>query len=496
MNRARRCLGAVVFLALVPVNARALTLDEALRSALANNPALAGRVLDVAVADAHTLQAEGLDDFVAGAGATWNRARGSNVAAQQTPVLPYDAGDASASLSRSVSTGATVALKLDAPYVRVGTSLVAGAPGDTGPVEGYQPSAQLSVTQPLLRGRGYDVARAPLRQARLLRDATGWALEDAASTLARDVANAYWELAYQAGDRKLREESLQAGRAQLDAVRAQIDVGKQPPSASAVVVVSIAQRVDDALDSEAAIDERAAELARLLGPEPARASGPLVATDRPTLYGPPDGDPIARAVERNAMLAQLRVQTRASAIDVDVAQNGLLPQLDATLGGGPMGVGTDAAPALRSLASLSGYTVQAGLVFQEPIERRTARGARDAAVASVAKSRTGERDARALVAAATSIALTQLASTRRRIDLLERAARTAELDVESETARFQANRSTRFDVLRRQHALTDVRIALLRAQVDNAKAAAAIDALTDDLLLRHGLAIAATRGAR
>ncbi len=498
MTRRARRRGASTALSLVVFTAtsvQAMTLDEALHTALAKNAALAGKIVDVDVADARTLQAAGLDDFSVNAGATWTHSRGSNVAAQSTPLLPYDSVDVNASLTRPLSTGGTVALKLDAPYVRLGSSLVAGAPGDTGPIDAYQPSAQLSLTQPLLRGRGYDVARAPQRQARAQRDVAGWALEEAASELARDVSFAYWELAYQSGDHDFRLQALEAARMQLRAVNAQIDVGKQPPSASAEVEVSIAQREDEAIDSESTIVERASELARLLGTDRATVLVTLRATDAPAIYAPPDTDLVARALDRNAQIASLRAQATATTIDVDVAKSALSPQLDAFVSGGPRGVATDPSPALRSLATLGAYTVQAGLVFQEPIERRTQRGARDAATGLVAKARFTEADARTSVASSASIAITELASTRRRIEVLERAVKVAQLDVESEEARFQANRSTSFDVLRRQQALTDVRIRLLRAAVDNAKAASTIDALTDDILLRHGLAVRGTRGA-
>jgi outer membrane protein TolC len=495
LSRRAGTLASLVVTALASSPAGAMTLDEALRSALASNPVLAGKIVDVRIADAHVLQAAGLDDFVVSGGATWSRSRGPNVAAQQTALSPYDAVDANATLTRPLATGGSVAVTLDAPYTRVASALTPGAPGDVGPIQAYQPSAQLAITQPLLRGRGYDVARAPQRQARALRDVAGWDMEDAATGLARDVSLAYWELAYQSGDHELRIQSLEAARAQLRAVAAQIDVGKQPPSASFEVEVSIAQREDEAIDSEGQIDARAADLARLLGPEEARMPRSIVATDRPPAYATL-ASAVARALERNPTIASLHARAGAATIDVDVARSALLPQLDASLSGGPMGVATSAPAAFRSLSSLGGYTAQATLVFQEPVERRAGRGARDAAVETVQRARLDESDARALVASEVAIETTALNSTARRIELLERAARTAALDVESETARFQANRSTSFDVLRRQQALTDVLIQLLREEVDNAKAAATMDALTDDILLRHGLAVAAPRGMR
>jgi outer membrane protein TolC len=173
----------------------------------------------------------------------------------------------------------------------------------------------------------------------------------------------------------------------------------------------------------------------------------------------------------------------------------MLPRLDASLSAGPIGIDTDAAPALRTLARFGGYAAQAGLLLEEPVERRAARGARDAAEGLVAKARAAERDARAQVSAATTAAVAAADATRRRADVLERAVKVAELDLEGEEARFQAGRSTNFDVLRRQQALTDVRERLLRARVDNEQAAAVLDSLTSDILVRHGLALRGSTGA-
>ena len=92
-------------------------------------------------------------------------------------------------------------------------------------------------------------------------------------------------------------------------------------------------------------------------------------------------------------------------------------------------------------------------------------------------------------ASAVAAASAALEATRRRVGVLEHAEQVAQLDLESEQARFQASRSTNFDVLRRQQALTDVRERLLRARIDNAEAAAILDAIDDDILPRHGLAL-------
>ncbi len=464
-----------------------LTLGDAMRRAIAHNPTLASAVVDVQVADARVTEARGLDDFVLGAGVTWSRSRGPNAAAQSTPTTPYDAVDASASLTRPLSTGGSVALKLDAPWARIGA---ASSTGGVGTLDVYQPSAQIVATQPLLRGRGYDVARAPLRLANVNRGVASLDLEARATTLARDVARAYWELAFAAGAVTEHRSALDAARAQLAAVNAQIAVGKAPPSASAEVEVSVALREDESVDADAALAQRAADLGRLLGMPRDLAAASLRATERPQLFEQPvQDDAVAQALARNPEIASLHARADAFRIGVDVADSRLLPLLDVTASAGPVGVASDPSPALRSLSTLSGFTASAGVVFEEPIERRAAKGALEAARGGVQKASLAEVDARARVATDVANAATALDASRRRVALLTRATQVAELDLEGETARFQANRSTSFDVLRRQQALADTRLRLLRAQADHAEAMLAIDALSGDLLARHGLAM-------
>src|SRR5262249_39625713 len=154
--------------------------------------------------------------------------------------------------------------------------------------------------------------------------------------LLRDVVSAYWDLAYAAEETAVRRQSAASAREQLRIVEANIKVGKQPPSASAEVEVSIALREEDALFAEQAELERAIELARLLNLDIGPAQPLLSAAERPE---PKDGTPnltgaLAAAMAQNPQLAAVRAAGRAATIDVDVTDNGLLPQLDISAGGG------------------------------------------------------------------------------------------------------------------------------------------------------------------
>ncbi len=483
--------GAVSLSLASGARAQSMTLAAAMRTAVAHNPVLAESFADVGIADARVLGARGLDDFVIDASGTWSRTRADNAPGQPNSYSPYDQVDVAASLTRPFSTGGSLALKLDVPYFRSGYSSksTAQAVGPVMPVQVYLPSVQLALTQPLLRGRGYDVARAKARQASADRGVASQALVSQASNLLRDVADAYWELSFATGQVSLRRDALEAAREQLRATLAQIDVGKQASSGSAEVEVSVAMREEELLDAERELTERSADFVRVLGSN--AASSELRPADAPAVSRAPEGDVLARALAQNAEIAALHARAVASGIDADVAENALLPAFDLYASGGALGVASEAKDAVSRMGRFDGFTVQAGFVFQEPIERRGQRGARDEALGRAHKARFAESEARTRVASQVRAVVAELEATERRASVLAHAVEVAELDLASEKARFQATRSTNFDVLRRQQSATDVRLRLLRAQIDNAKSAAALDALTTDILSRHGIALRA-----
>jgi outer membrane protein TolC len=496
MSRARVlaaavALGAVLLARPSAAQERPLALDDAMRIALARSPALAERAIDVRIANARVLEAKGLDDFVVGGQAGWQRARERGVLGQPDSRLGNDLVDVAATLDRPLSTGGRVGLRAGGQYTRLADLSAVPRPAAA---ELYTPSLQLTFAQPLLRGRGYDVARAPQRRAAVQNEASRQELEGAATILLRDVAGAYWELVFSTEELAVRREALTAARDQLAAVNANIEVGKQPATAAAEVEVAIGLRQDEAIDAEAAVTARAAELRRVLGLDP-REPAPALRASAPAsselALGP---DLVPRALAHNPLLAAARTQVRASAIEIDVAQNGLLPVLDAFVAGGPAGAAPEPGAALRDLGGLRGYAVQAGLTFQEPIQLRGQRGARDAAVALADRARTYVRELETLVARDVTSAVAALEAARGRTTALERAVSLAELDLEGERARFAVSRSTNFDVLRRQQNLALARLSLARARADGAQAVAALEALTGEILTRHGLALASPGG--
>ncbi len=474
---------------------RALTLHDAIALAVRGNPVLAAAGADLRIAQAGVVAARGLDDFVLEANGTWLENRREIVIPGpplQQPAIDRLTG--TLALIKPLPTGGRLGLGVLGDYSRTRfvTDFDATGGAVRGAVDEWVPSLRLSFEHPLLRGFGVPVARAPRRRAAVQVDFVTAQREGTAATMVRDIESAYWDLAYASQELTIRRAAADSARDQLRRVLANIEVGKQPRSASAEIDVAVAFRDEAVLFAEQARAERALELGRLCG---LRLTGKnaqeLAATDTPSppARTPDEGSSVESALARNPQLLAVRAQGRAAAIDVDVTRNGLLPQLDVAIAGGPSGNDRDLPGAYAHLRGLNNYVVTASLVFQQPLGRHAARGAYDAARETVQKVRLTETDITDQVNSAVVRALLAADTARRRVEVLARSTDAAALDLEAERARFEVGRSTNFDVLRRQDALAEAQLTHLRARVDQLKALAFVAALTGEILDRHGVAL-------
>jgi outer membrane protein TolC len=325
-----------------------------------------------------------------------------------------------------------------------------------------------------------------------VRDAAALERDASAAAVVLDVVLAYWETRIATDELAILDELTESARQQLAAVQAAINADKQPLSAAAEVKVAVALRQDAAFSAEQALRARSAELARLMGIEvDARVAG-WGMTDRPDVV--PAGRvsfdiALASALEHNPRIAAVRARGRASAIDVDVRENGLLPELDLSLSGQTLGNAGDAGTAFGQLAGFRTYSVQAGLVFQEPLGRHEAAGKLDAARAEQHRIRLDEAAISGQIRSAVVREAAAIEAAAKRIEALTDATDTAGLDLAAERARFEVGRATNFDVLRRQVDLAQTRLRLLRARTDYVEAVAGLEALTGDILPRYGVTV-------
>jgi outer membrane protein TolC len=469
---------------------RPVGLKDVVTLALKNSPTLGAAVADVDYAKGNLLAARGLDDVSIDAYGNWSEYRRPLVAGTPVQTTALDDVLGWLQLTQPIPTGGKIGLRLSnewtgSQFQQQDPMTMMFSPSSS---TVWAPSLQVVFSHSLLRGIGLHVARAPRYKAAALRDQATMLRAATAAVLLRDVESAYWELAYSREEIEVRQQLAKAAREQLEVVKANIEVGKQPPSASAEVLVSIALRDEDALFAEQGARERSLDLERLVG-IPLDARAPRLAAAQQVSPRPEElpavGDVLDDARKHNPQLLAAKATTRAAQVDVDVTQNGILPQLDVSFAGGPQGNASDATTAFSQLGHFQAFGMSGTLVFSEPIPQRAGRGARDAAVALLHKAKLSAADIELQIETTVVRLMSQIDIAKRRIDVLAPATDQAALDLEAERARFAVGRATNFDVLRRQEELATAKLRQARARTDYLKAVAALGAVTNEILDRY-----------
>lgn len=478
----------------IPPRTESISLREAVARAVQHSPALAQSGAELAMAGGRVEWGRGLNDLILDVSVSWLELRRQLVAGAPVQQPAFDDLLAAVSLTQPLPTGGRIGLRLSTEYSRteyatsLSTNMGMGMSMERSIAEAVAPSLQVVFVHPLLRGFGPKVARAERRRVQAAWDVARLSRAAAVANQLRDLASTYWDLYYAAQELQIRQSAAESAREQLRRVNAQIEVGRQPPSAAAEVEVAIALRDDAALAAEQTVLERSIDLERLMG-QPASAERWLKAADVPQSDPDPltPGEAFADAVEHSPQLALSRVQSRAAQIEVDVAENGMLPQLDLSFSGGTIGNASDARVAFAQLGQTGSYSVMSGLVFQLPLQNHAARGARTAARHGLRKARLGEEEIRNQLAAAVARLCSFARIARQRADVFLRSTEAAALDLAAERARFETGRSSNFDVLRRQEEVAQVQLGQARARVDEIKALVALAALSGRILDRFGV---------
>jgi outer membrane protein TolC len=214
-----------------------------------------------------------------------------------------------------------------------------------------------------------------------------------------------------------------------------------------------------------------------------RVATDLETKDQPTELGPL----VERALAASPELAQLAKQDQSATIDVAVAENGLLPQLDAALKIGPTGVADNFGDAANNLAKFDAIAIQGSLTFSQSLGRNDALGRVREQRELKRKLAVNAGDIRAQIAQTMSRAVAQLELARRRVTLSQRAIDLANENIKIETDRFNLGKSTNFDVLNRLEDLRQAELRKAQALIDWHKAEVVIESLTGDLLPMYGL---------
>jgi outer membrane protein len=463
--------------------ARPSSLPELLQHAVQHAPQLQSAKIDIAIAEAQIAQTFARDDWNIDALLSANSSSGyfSGLRIDRSTTI-----GATVDVSRVLPTGGTINLHAGMTYSRTSNPL---NPGDR--INNWSDEVSITFAQPLLRGRGRWLYEANERRATLSRDAAVLAKRLAAINAVQTVVSAYWDLVLAERAIAITQASLALANERLRITTIGNQGGKIPRSEIPAVQQIIATREEEILNAELAIVDRSIALRRVVGmPIGQGELGLRVATDLDTKETNTSlGELTERAYSASPELAQLGKQDDVVKLDIEVTENGLLPQLDAALTLGPTTQSESFTTALRDLARTSSIAIGGQLRYQHSIGQENVKGRARELRENRKKLEVTAFDIRAQIAQTMARAVAQLELAKRRIALSQRAIDLANENIKIETDRFNLGKATNFDVLNRQEELRQAELRKAQAMIDQHKAENAIHALTGDLLPTYGISV-------
>jgi outer membrane protein TolC len=466
--------------------AKQTSLPELLNLAVRQAPALQSARIDIAIAEARIQQTWSRDDW---------QIRGQAVGSRRSGVLQGQdvdrafTFDANLDVFRQLSTGGTLTFHGATSYVntKYDDPLVDPIFGGTD----WYHEVTVGFSQPLLRGRGRWLYDAQERIAKVSRDASVLARRQAAITTVQAVVAAYWDLVFAERQIAITQSSLELAKERLRITQIGNQGGKVPRSEIPAVQQIIATREEEVLNGELLVLNQSFTIRRAVGMPIGKGElGLRVGSELATRETPFDlGALTERAFTASPELAVLAKQDAAAKIQVEVTENGLLPQLDAALSLGPSGQDNRVGTAAKNMITFDTITVQGSLTLQHSIGQENVKGLAREQRENRKKLMVNAFDLRQQIAQSMATAVAQLELARRRMILSQRAIDLANENIKIETDRFNLGKSTNFDVLNRQEDLRQAELRRAQSMIDWHKAESVVQSLTGDLLPAYGITV-------
>jgi outer membrane protein TolC len=463
-----------------------LGLRDAIAHALRDNRDLAREAINVSVADANIVAAQGGFDFVLGADGRYSRSVFGQTVFVPGPnfiIATADGLDYGAEVARRIETGGRLRLRFDSSL----SDSTGGFAGQSFGFRSYGSELRLALEQPLLRGFGSTVAEGDIRRAEASRSAAAWRRAARTADVLRDLVRAYWELSFTARDLETRRGTLELGRKQLDLTRAEITAGRLAPVDALAVERTIAQREEEVVIAENALLARSIEIRRLIGTPMDASTQPFGPADAPTVV-PSEPDVSAQiraALAENPSLRAARADGHVRQIDVDISRNLERPMLDLAADLGRADVAQDR---YAEALGFEEWVGSVGLTFSYPVGNRSADARSNAAIKEKERADITVKDLEEAISGTVIRLAADVRAAAKRIEVTKVGTRLAEQNLVAEQARFSVGKVRNQDVLERQEELRAAQAREVRAAVDYLSALAALEAATGKILDRYGVA--------
>jgi outer membrane protein TolC len=293
-------------------------------------------VYDPAIQEAQIAQALSVFDATISSNLSWghsiqpfnNSISAGTISAQRFPIIfNQDTGQFQAQLQKRIATGGQITVQHNVNY------LYSNSPGNVFP-SAYTTNTQLQFTQPLLGGTqqnpsGLEANRAPIVIARINADAAVWNFKASVMAHVRSIEQQYWALSQQQIQLWSRETAVKLGEEIVRRERAELEAGRGTIADVAEAQQNLERFQLSYITATSDVITTERQLRNILGLPPAdnRRIIPVTAPTEARIE--PDWETsIAQMLAYQPDIVQQQLQVRLSELQLLVARNQLLPQLN------------------------------------------------------------------------------------------------------------------------------------------------------------------------
>jgi outer membrane protein TolC len=493
-----------------------LSLEEAVKLAIANNQDLNVAVNAAEASQYNLLASEGIFDPLIGAFANRNHQETpSNSALSGAAVrVEDDSYNFGANVQQLAPWGGTFTLGTTGGRFSTNSSFASVNPS-------FSAGLSMTMSQPLLRNFGMTATKWQISIARNSRDATYQQFVRSIQTGVNSVEQAYWDLVYAFQNLEVKKESLRIAKDLNRITKIKIDVGSLAPIDITQTEVGIATAEQDIITAEQQIGDSQDSLRRLINIDLAHLNVPIIPTDE-VREVPATID--VEAGTRAAIIHRPEVVTQTYLADSDRVRyeywsNQVLPSVNllgsfGTLGQGgtfyfsPCAIPNDPRctdpnnpppPVIiadNGLGNAYDQTLNRnfrnwsiGLSISYPIFNRYAKGQRGAAHYSLEASRALLTTTQQNVVVEVRAAARAIDTALRQIVAAGKGRELAEKNLDAEKKKFDNGMTTSFQVNQIQLDLSSARTRELQALVIYRKALAAYHYAVADILDWRGIGV-------
>jgi len=353
---------------------------------------------------------------------------------------------------------------------------------------GYGVNLNLSLTQPLLRGRGRTLWEAAWRQARIAHDQARTAEQEAASSEVKAVLVAYWDVWYAQEAVRIQEQALATAKRQLDDTEVRVKAGSRAKFDLLPLRTQVASLDEALVTARTTLATKRVALARLIG-QPTNAAGLAAAADAPpeVSAAPDTATATAAAVERSYSLASSRAAIEQARVSAATATENARIKLDAGAWVTVAGLGNERVDdAFSQFGSFGAVSGGVSLALELPTDRTLVESEAATARLAVDSARAKLQAAEEALAQQAAELCETLAAAQARVSFAQETAALAAETVAGQQDRFDSGAGTATELVIAEQDKREAELRIAKAKVDVENARLALAHLTGELLAEVG----------